>query len=252
MKRVERRFDESEMTGRQRSSRLGDVHSPQAKTKAPLMSTGTTMTPGPVSRSTANQTLTDPLFNGDILYEVVDDEIRELPPMSARETQFATDLARLVGNHAWAAKLGKVQAEMLFLVDKSRNRQMRPDVSYLSFDRWPKGRPVPQTSAWEVVPDLAVEIVSPTDGANEVLGKVEDYFAGVGAHPDPRRSSLGGRRAAGLRCPSGEAHLQSRVTPGDDATGGASGPVRETTPCLEPAPSICAGRPCLTISVVAA
>jgi Uma2 family endonuclease len=141
------------------------------------MSTGTTLTPGPVSGPTANPPLTDPLLNGDILYEVVDDEIRELPPMSARETQFATDLARLVGNHAWTAKLGKVQAEMLFLVDKSRNRQMRPDVSYVSFDRWPKGRPVPQTSAWEVVPDLAVAIVSPTDGANEVLGKVEDYFA---------------------------------------------------------------------------
>jgi predicted nucleic acid-binding protein len=53
-------------------------------------------------------------------------------------------------------------------------------------------------------------------------------------------------------CPSGEVHLQSRVTPGDDATRGASGPVRETSPCLDAAPSTSAGRPSSTISAAAA
>jgi Uma2 family endonuclease len=117
------------------------------------------------------------LLNGDVLYEVVDGEVRELPPMSARETQFASDLTGIVGLHARNASIGRVQAEMLFLIDKSRELQRRPDVSFVSFERWPRGKPVPGTQAWEVVPDLAVEIVSPTNGANEVLGKVEDYFA---------------------------------------------------------------------------
>jgi Uma2 family endonuclease len=141
------------------------------------MATGTLLTPGLAAALVANQPWTEPLLNGDVLYEVVDNEFRELPPMSACETQFASNLVRIVSNHAWNASQGLVQAEMLFLIDNSRNLQRRPDVSFVSFQRWPKGKPVPGTQAWEVVPDLAVEIISPTNGANEVLGKVEDYFA---------------------------------------------------------------------------
>lgn len=141
------------------------------------MATGILLTPGLAAALVANQPWTEPLLNGDVLYEVVDNEVRELPPMSARATQFATDLSRFVSNHAWNSSLGKVQVEMLFLIDGPRNLQRRPDVSFVSFQRWPKGKPVPGTQAWEVVPDLAVEIISPTNSANEVLGKVEDYFA---------------------------------------------------------------------------
>jgi Uma2 family endonuclease len=141
------------------------------------MATGTPLSPGAAAAPEAGQSFPLPLLNGDILYEVADGEIRELPPMSARETQFASDLSGLVGNHAWGSSLGRVQTQMLFLIDSSRKLQRRPDVSYVSFQRWPKGKPVPGTEAWEVVPDLAVEIVSPTNVANEVVGKVEDYFA---------------------------------------------------------------------------
>ena len=51
-----------------------------------------------------------------------------------------------------------------------------------------------------------------------------------------------------VECPSGEVHLQSGVTPRDDRAVGASGPVREITPCLEAEPSIYAGMPSSTIS----
>ena len=53
-------------------------------------------------------------------------------------------------------------------------------------------------------------------------------------------------------CASGEPHLQSGVNPRDDTSVGASGPVREITPCLESAPSIYAGTPSSTISAGAA
>jgi Uma2 family endonuclease len=141
------------------------------------MATGTLLSPGLAAVPGASPTLAEPLLNGEILYEVVDGEIRELPPMSARETQFASDLTGIIGPHARTAALGRVQSEMLFLIDKGRDLQRRPDVSFVSFDRWPRGKPVPGTQAWEVVPDLAAEIVSPTNGANEVVGKVQDYFA---------------------------------------------------------------------------
>jgi Uma2 family endonuclease len=62
---------------------------------------------------------------------------------------------------------------------KERNR--RPDVAFVSFQRWPKGqREGLDENAWNVAPELAVEVVSPTGDAEELLDKVGEYFrAGV-------------------------------------------------------------------------
>lgn len=63
------------------------------------------------------------------------------------------------------------------MLSRLPNFQRRPDLAYISFERWPRGKSVPATNAWEVVPDLAIEIVSPTNGAYEVIEKLEEYFA---------------------------------------------------------------------------
>jgi Uma2 family endonuclease len=118
--------------------------------------------------------------NDDVLYEVVDNQIRELPPMSARETDLASTLIRILSSFAWNAGLGRVQMEMLFLIIPAKNLQRRPDLSFVSFKRWPRDRRVPTTSAWDVVPNLAVEVVSATNTANGVMEKTKEYFeAGV-------------------------------------------------------------------------
>src|SRR5262249_40896096 len=51
----------------------------------------------------------------------------------------------------------------------------------VSFERWPKNRAIPpRDNAWEVVPDLAVEVISPHDLADEIIQKLTEYFqAGV-------------------------------------------------------------------------
>ena len=69
--------------------------------------------------------------------------------------------------------------EMLFdLV--AIGKQRRPDVAVVSFKRWPRTRRVLSTEAWAVTPDLAVEVVSPSNTAGKVLKKVREYFqAGV-------------------------------------------------------------------------
>jgi Uma2 family endonuclease len=50
-----------------------------------------------------------------------------------------------------------------------------PDVSYVRADRIPPGG-VPE-AFWPIAPDLAVEIVSPGETADEVRAKVRDYLA---------------------------------------------------------------------------
>jgi Uma2 family endonuclease len=118
--------------------------------------------------------------DADVLYEVVNGQRREVPPMGAFEAHIATRLSRFLGNHAWAQRLGNVEVEMTFRLDAATDLQRRPDVSFVSYDRWPRGRPVPRTSFWDVVPDLAVEVVSPTNTATEILDKIDEFFrAGV-------------------------------------------------------------------------
>ena len=112
----------------------------------------------------------------DILYEVVDNLIRELPPMGAREVDLASTLIRILSNFAWSHQLGRVESEMLFLLDAAKNLQRRPDLALVSFERWPRDRRIPAEPAWEVVPNLAIEVISPKNLAYDVVQKIEDYF----------------------------------------------------------------------------
>jgi Uma2 family endonuclease len=74
-----------------------------------------------------------------------------------------------------------VVPEMLFILDAVRDLRRRPDVAFVSSERWPLDRAVPDSGDWEVVPDLAVEVVSPNDLFADVLAKMEEYFrCGVG------------------------------------------------------------------------
>ena len=54
--------------------------------------------------------------------------------------------------------------------------QRKPDVAFVSAERWPLYREVPDAEAWKVVPNLAVEVVSPTSTVTEIVDKILDYF----------------------------------------------------------------------------
>jgi Uma2 family endonuclease len=115
----------------------------------------------------------------DLLYEVVDGQVVELAPMGAYEIRIASVLTMYLETFARQHQLGRAVQEMLFdLITVHRKR--RPDVAFVSYDRWPRQRRVPRTEAWEVVPNLVVEVVSPTDRMDDTIDKVAEYFrAGV-------------------------------------------------------------------------
>jgi Uma2 family endonuclease len=114
------------------------------------------------------------------LYEVVDGQRVELPPMTISSIRVTDTLALFMGNWARAQGIGRVTVEMLHWLDDAAELKRRPDISYVSYERWPRNKPVTDDEAWEVVPDLTVEVVSPTDKADALLEKVEEYFlAGV-------------------------------------------------------------------------
>jgi Uma2 family endonuclease len=104
----------------------------------------------------------------------------EQPPMSAYATWIASLLVGYLKVFAENHQLGRAVAEMLFDFGMANLPNRRPDVAFVSFQRWPKNRRVPRTAAWNVVPELAIEVISETNLAEQILGKIREYFqAGV-------------------------------------------------------------------------
>ena len=114
-------------------------------------------------------------------YEVVNGEIVELPPMSDYAGEVSTRLNRSITRYLFTNDIGESAFERLYRIplpeDGSRNR--RPDVSFVSYERWPKNRPFPFTgNTRDVVPDIAVEVVSPGDLADDLIAKAREYLRG--------------------------------------------------------------------------
>lgn len=100
--------------------------------------------------------------------------------MGAYEVWIATVLVARLATFATQHELGRAVQEMLFDLTLTVGRKRRPDVAFVSFDRWPQHRRIPRIDAWEVVPNLAVEVVSRTDSVDSLVDKVAEYFhAGV-------------------------------------------------------------------------
>jgi Uma2 family endonuclease len=125
----------------------------------------------------SNSILTqDPASGEDIeRYEVVDGVRVEREPMGAFETVLASWLCYVINSFAAGKKLGLAVNEVLFVLNAARNLNRRPDVAFVSYARWPTAI-VAREPAWNVVPDLAIEIVSPTNLAEEIDRKMTDYF----------------------------------------------------------------------------
>ena len=129
-----------------------------------------------------NTTATDtmPISEEEAFYEVVDDQIVELAPMGAYQVWLATTLVAYLGSFARQHGLGRAVQEILFDLGPTVRRKRRPDAAFVSYARWPQQQRVPSTEAWNVVPNLAVEVVSPSDKGTDIVDKVAEYFrAGV-------------------------------------------------------------------------
>lgn len=71
-------------------------------------------------------------------------------------------------------ELGRVIVEAGFLLVVDPPTVRRPDAAYVSFQRWPAGS-VPE-GFWPFAPELAVEVVSPSNAAAEMQDKVLQYL----------------------------------------------------------------------------
>jgi Uma2 family endonuclease len=120
------------------------------------------------------QALAEP--SDDILYEVVNG-LRVEKPMGLVENLIANILIGRLLPYCRDNQLGFAVMEVFFEIPGSGNDR-KPDVAFVSFQRWAADRPLPRVNAWPIAPELAVEVISPTDKAFEIVEKVQEYFQG--------------------------------------------------------------------------
>jgi Uma2 family endonuclease len=115
----------------------------------------------------------------EALYEFINGQRVEMPPMSLRAATVAGRLHVLINSFATPARLGEAFIETLLLLpvpeDSERNR--RPDVCFVSASKLTEATPEDfDINAWDVVPDLAIEVTSPSDRAEMQREKVLEYL----------------------------------------------------------------------------
>ena len=136
-----------------------------------MSTVGLEATTGPAGEPTATTTL-----EPEDHYEVVRGIVVEKPAMGVYETHIASVLMIMLADFLKTHRLGRLESEMLFSLDVAVDLKRRPELTFISNERWPRNRAVPRTAAWDVVPDLAIEIISSTNLASGVLIKVGEYF----------------------------------------------------------------------------
>lgn len=110
-------------------------------------------------------------------YELVYGVLMEVPSMSFRESRVATRLSTPLDLFITKQDLGIVlDSEAKYRLARDPDLVRRPDVSFVSWQRLP-GRRIPAEDVVDFPPDLAVEIISPTNRATVIEQKIEDYFA---------------------------------------------------------------------------
>ena len=111
--------------------------------------------------------------------ELVDGVLHMMSPAGGRHGRIAGRLFLRIGNHVEQRKLGEVfAAETGFLLSRDPDTVRAPDVSFVSYERL--GAFADYAGYLPLAPELAAEVVSPSDESSKVEAKAKAWLqAGV-------------------------------------------------------------------------
>ena len=111
---------------------------------------------------------------GDERVELIDGVIVPMPPASDWPTSVTAAITAMLWHHVHSRRLGRVySAEAGFVLFPDRDTVLAPDVAFVRTERMPQGE-----ARWHfprLAPDLAVEVLSPSDRAADMQAKVAMY-----------------------------------------------------------------------------
>ena len=113
------------------------------------------------------------------LYELVRGRLVKVPMTGYEHGEIESNIMFALQQHVRLRGLGQVTpGDVMFRLEQDPDTLRQPDVAFVRADRLP---PLEQRRSYSpVVPDLAVEIRSPSNTARELAVKVADYLrAGV-------------------------------------------------------------------------
>jgi len=105
-------------------------------------------------------------------YELVGGELKRMSPAGGRHGRIVHRISRHLGNYVEARKLGEVySSETGFKIFRNPDTVRSPDVPFVRTER------VVDTDQFiPIPPDLAVEVISPTDPYSAVARKKDEYL----------------------------------------------------------------------------
>jgi len=106
--------------------------------------------------------------------ELLRGELVEMPPPQKKHSWIVARLIAWMFPFVREGKLGVVGTELGFILQRNPDTVRAPDVYFVSVSRW--GDP-DADDYFEGAPDLAVEVLSPSDRASEVQEKIREYLA---------------------------------------------------------------------------
>ena len=109
-------------------------------------------------------------------YELVRGELRKMPPAGQQHGGIAGHVAIHLGAHIKTTGLGKLYiAETGFILESDPDHVRAPDVAFVLQER--VGEVSETQGFFPGPPDVAIEVISPSDRYTEVNEKVADYLA---------------------------------------------------------------------------
>jgi Uma2 family endonuclease len=109
-------------------------------------------------------------------YELVAGELRKMTPAGWQHGDVGGSLYAFMSAHNLQKKLGKMfLAETGFLLARDPDTVRAPDIAFIHKDHLPAD--LPGAGYWPGAPDLAVEVVSPSDTFSEVDEKAKGWLA---------------------------------------------------------------------------
>jgi Uma2 family endonuclease len=107
-------------------------------------------------------------------WELIDGELVEMSPSADEPSAIGATITGMLWSFARPRRLGRVyNAEGGFVLFSDRETVRAPDVAFVRAERMPRGEARKHFA--RMAPDLAVEVLSPTDRISELLAKVQMY-----------------------------------------------------------------------------
>ncbi len=113
-------------------------------------------------------------MGSDAPYELIEGVLKEVSPSSFKLDVLSVRIASVIFSYVDAHELGYVSGSSGgFILNEHPATVVAPDVGFVRAERFPDG--MPDRGFCPAPPDLAVEVISPTDRNADIAGKQELY-----------------------------------------------------------------------------